>query len=229
MEHYIGVNNFLSGFRPIIDWEKKAKRKAKDTGVSLEKIKEEWEQKRIRGKNVHKKIQKEEEGKEGVKSWNIDFSDKGGFYDGLPEKDEQLENGIYLERPCFSPKQGLIGFPDKIQVKNNEITIEDYKTFGTLYRTAPTLRVGGRVIKDSYINPVSHLDSCNYVDTCLQLSFYMYILWENNRHLKVGKLYLTHVVADENENIIEMKKEEVPYMREEVRALLEYKRRNNVS
>lgn len=222
----IGVHKFLQLFKPEIDWEKKAKKKAKENGVTVEEIKAEWEKKRKAGINVHKRIQQELEGLEGVQSWNIDFTDKDGVYEGLPEKDTPLSNGIYLERPCFSYKQGLIGFPDKIEVKNNAINIEDYKTFSKLYRTSPALRVGGKVIKDMYSHPVDYLDSCNYIDTCLQLSLYMYMLWENNRSLKVGKLYMTHIVIDENENIISRNKEEVPYMREEVRKLLDFYKQN---
>lgn len=226
---YIGVHKFLDRFKPDIDWDKKAKNKAKEKGVTKEVIEEQWEKKRELGKVVHKKIQQEEAAKEGVKSWNIDFINKGGFYEALPEKDTQLENGIYLEKPIFSYKQGLIGFPDKIEVKNNEINIEDYKTFTKLYRTSPTLRVGGKVLKDSYSYPIPYLDACNYIDTCLQLSLYMYILWENNRHLKVGKLFLTHIVIDESGKIQSRNKEEIPYMREEVRKLLQYKRDNDDS
>lgn len=226
MGELIGVHKFLNRFKPEIDWEKKAKKKAKEKNVPIEDIKAEWEKKREMGINIHKRIQKELEGLEGVQSWEIDFKDSGGFYEGLPEKDEQLQNGIYLERPCFSHKQGLIGFPDKIEVKNNTINIEDYKTFTKLYRTSQSIRFGGKVLKDSYSHPVAYLDSCNYIDTCLQLSLYMYMLWENNRTLKVGRLYLTHIVIDDNEKIISRNKEEVPYMREEVRKLLDFKRQD---
>jgi hypothetical protein len=225
VERYIGVKKFIESFKPTIDWEKRARKKAKEKGVSVEEIKAEWEKKRINGINAHKTIQQEMEGLEGVNSWNIDFTDSDGFYTNLPEKDDKLENGIYLERPCFSHKQGLIGFPDKIEVKKNEISIEDYKTFGTLYRVASGIRVGGKLIKNSYHEPIANLDDCNYIDTCLQLSMYMYILWENNRHLKVGKLYLTHVKLDEEGNILDRVREEVPYLRTEVRLLLDYKRR----
>lgn len=229
MERYIGVKKFIESFKPVIDWEKKAKRAAKEKNVSVEEVKAEWEKKRKKGVDVHKRIQQELENQEGVTSWNIDFTNTGEFYEGLPEQDEKLENGIYLERPCFSPKQGLIGFPDKIEIKRNEINIEDYKTFGTLYRVAPSIRVGGKLIKNSYNEPVAHLDDCNYVDTCLQLSLYMYMLWENNRNLKVGKLYLTHIITDDEGNILDRVREEVPYLRDEVRKLLEYKRQRNAS
>lgn len=226
MSELIGVNRFLQSFKPEIDWEKKAKKKAKEKGVAVEEIKAEWEKKRIAGINVHKRVQKELEGLDGVQSWNIDFTDIGDVFQGLPERDTHLSNGIYLERPCFSHKQGIIGFPDKIEVINNTINIEDYKTFSKLYRTSPSLRVGGKVYKDMYSHPIPYLDSCNYIDTCLQLSLYMYMLWENNRHLKVGRLYMTHIVIDENENILSRNKEEVPYMREEVRKLLDFHKQN---
>lgn len=223
----IGVKRFLQGFKPEIDWEKKAKKKAKEKGVSVEEIKKDWKKKELLGIKIHKKLQKDLENLPNVQSWDILFTNKDDIFSKLPEKDIQLTNGIYLERPCFSHKQRLIGFPDKIEITNNTINIEDYKTFNKLYRTSPSLRIGGKVFKDSYSYPVSYLDSCNYIDTCLQLSIYMYILWENNRSLKVGKLYMTHVIADENENIISINKEEVPYMREEVKKLLDFYKQNN--
>jgi hypothetical protein len=42
----IGVKELLKGLGPKIDWDKKAKQKAKDLGVSTESILKEWEEAR---------------------------------------------------------------------------------------------------------------------------------------------------------------------------------------
>lgn len=225
---YIGVHKFIDSYKKDVDWDAVAKKKAKEEAISAEEIKERWEKKRTDGIKIHKELQKELESKSNVKSWNIDFKKQGDFYINLPEQDDKLENGIYLERPCFSSKQGLIGFPDKIEVIKNTINIEDYKTFSKIKRTNVE-RYGAKVIRKTFKEPILHLDDCNYNDTCLQLSLYMYILWENNRHLKVGKLYLTNIYLDEDGNKEKIEKQEVPYLREEVKILLQHKKKKHGS
>lgn len=223
---YIGVHKFIDGYKKDVDWEAKAKAKAKEEGVPIEEIKELWNKKREYGIATHKELQKELELLPNVKSWHIDFTKKDDFYINLPEEDDRLENGIYLERPCFSSKQGIIGFPDKIEVKSNTINIEEYKTFSKIRRTS-VQKFGAKVIRYTFKEPLINLDVCNYNDTCLQLSLYMYILWENNRHLKVGKLYFTNIFLDENGNREKIEREEVPYLREEVKLLLQHKKKKD--
>lgn len=228
----IGVTPFISMFKPVVDWNKKAKRKAKEEGVSEEEIKKEWEEKKEKGNRIHLKLQSELEGRENVLSYHTDFSGEGAreaLIAALPEKDEKLENNkIYLERPIFSHKQGLWGFPDKIEVVKNTIHIQDYKTWNAIYRVSQTIKTPTGFGKEKFYKPIDNLDNCNFNEAILQLSLYMYILWENNRHLKVGNLSIKHIQSNSQDDIIGEEVIEVPYFREEIRELLKYKKLNKI-
>ncbi len=236
---FIGVNNFIASFKPEIDWNKKAKRKAKDLGITVDEVKEKWAKKRDIGIKIHRDIHNEEianppsgmELHSHLAAYDEETGDKliAPSINGIYPNGKLNNNSIYLERPCYSFKQGIVGIPDKIEVVKNTINIDDYKTYTNLYRTSLAIRVGGKLYKEKYNAPVAHLDACNYIDATLQLSLYMYILWENNRNLKVGKLFLTHIKTDDNGKILSKEREEVPYMREEVRTMLTHKRNNEIT
>ena len=52
----------------------------------------------------------------------------------------------------------------------------------------------------------------------------MYILWTYNKRLKPGKLYIRHVKLTDNGDIIHEELIEVPFLREEIKALLKNKK-----
>lgn len=226
----IGVKNFINLFKEEKDWGKIAKSKAKDRGISVEELLEEWEEIKQRGIRVHGRLQSKAEELDNVETYyrTFEYNKEGERVYTAPEKDEKLENDkIYLERPIFSHKQGLLGYPDRIDVVKNTIHLQEYKTWDELRRTSVT-KVGNKVIRYKMKRPVSHIDDCNFQDAVLQLSIYMYLLWENNRHLKVGKLEIRHITLNDSEDIIGEDIYEVPYLRQEVRDMLSHKRANKL-
>jgi len=218
----INITDFIKGFKPEVNWDTKAKKLAKDKGVSINDVKDEWEKKKQKGIYIHSNIQEElKKDPECIYSGDVNSRGITGNYEPIEEK---LKNGLYLEKPIISIRHGLVGVPDKIYIHKNTINVEDFKTFEKIYRTSPSIKIGSKYIKEKMAGPLSELDNCNYIDTVLQLSLYMRLLWESNRDLKVGKLYMTHVIADDNNKILEKNTEEVPYLREEVQNLLKYKK-----
>lgn len=218
-------------FNPV-DWDKKLRSKAKAKGVKPEELQKEWNANKDKGIAIHKKIQEELEKEDDVVSYHTDFTGKGRveeILNSLPDKDDKLENGkTYLERPVFSRKQGIWGFPDKIVVKRNTIHLEDIKTWKVMYRSSAVIKTPTGWSKEKFLKPLDHLDTCNYWDAVLQLSLYMHILWENNKNLKVGKLYINHITTNSKDVIIGREKIEVPYLREEIQNLLKYKKVNQL-
>ena len=121
-----------------------------------------------------------------------------------------------------------MGFPDKIEIKKGYINITEIKTFKRLNRTSPSIKIGTKFIKAKYNYPLEHLDDCNYVDTILQLSLYMFLVWNSNKKYKIGKLFIRHIITNSSDEIIEEKYIEVPYLREEVKLMLKYKLKNKL-
>ena len=237
---YIGVKNFISQYKEPFDREAKATKKAKanlkDRGEKSNKetlaeeidlVLAEWDEKTKKGENAHVVIHNRELKKIPNAIYTTYVKHEGG--DG--EMDAQLESNLlrgitYFEKKIVSNHHHLIGYADKVEVtKDGYINIEDYKTFDVLYRTGSfTIDNGFKVPSKYFFSPINHIEDCNYNEACLQLSLYMYILWTYNKRLKPGKLYIRHVKLTDNGDIIHEELIEVPFLREEVKALLKNKK-----
>lgn len=68
--------------------------------------------------------------------------------------------------------------------------------------------------------PVGHLDSCSYNHYALQLSLYAWILEQWGYKQKLLKF--THVVIDENNNVLDSVEYHVRYMKQEIENMLNY-------
>ena len=221
----ISVTSFLKDLKKPFDAQKKSKSKAKNEGISQQDILDEWENARINGINLHEYIQTRDSQLPNVKSFTRDNKEKF-----LPtEPDTKLENNtIYLERPIYSLKKELFGFPDKIEIKNMTVNITDHKSFKELRMKSKAIKIGTEFIKPRFFEPIQHIDDSNYWYAVLQLSLYMYIVWENNKHLKVGKLFINHLKTNKDGKLVKEEPIEVPYLRQEVYDLLEYKKLNEI-
>lgn len=226
----IGVKKFIELFKTPKDWNKIAAKLAKERNTTISDIKDEWDKQMYLGEKLHKIYQNEEKKKGShVYSWNYSKVDLENHLDLLEPKDEPLKNNhIYLERLFYNLKYGIIGFPDKVEIIKNTINITDYKSTKKLYMTSPSVKIGTKLLKAKYNSPIDHLDDCNYIDAVLQLSLYMYLIWNMNKKLKVGKLYIKHLITNSNGEVIEEKNIEVPYLRSEVKAMLAYKLKNKI-
>ena len=119
----------------------------------------------------------------------------------LPEKlgvkyapSQKLEPGVYPEHMVYLKSVGICGQSDLVEVVNDKVNIIDYKT-------------NKEIKKESYVNyegisekmapPITSLDDCNFNHYALQLSIYMYIILKHNPKLKPGRIFIHHVVFEE--------------------------------
>ena len=239
---YRGIKDFISDYKEPFDRIKQATKKAKaalkDRGEkATQKLIEEemaviiaeWDRKTQYGEEAHKALNEQElrDNPNAILHEYIKYTGEGEM-NSLEEN--KLEKGItYLEKKIVSNHHHLIGYADKVEVtKDGFINITDHKTHDKIYRTSGfTIDNGFKVPPKLYFPPVNHLHACNFVDAALQLSFYMYILWTHNKKLKPGKLYINHVSLNEEGKILSTELIETPYMREEVKALLQAKKRTS--
>ena len=235
----IGVKAFIEEFREPFDRIGKATRKARKTitdrgdkvnkdnlAEELQLVLAEWDRKTQRGIDYQKKL--------CDKEIAINKNAILGIYSSHEEWELvdksvcKLENNkVYLEKCLFSIKHGIIGYADKVEVKRNTINITDNKVVEVIYRTGSfKTDTGFRVAATKMDAPLQHLDCCNYIDFVLQLSLYMYLAWENNKSLKIGKLFIRHIVMNDRDKITKDELIEVPYMKEEVIKMLKNKKLN---
>jgi hypothetical protein len=213
----IGVKNFIEQFRDTIDWDAKAKKIAKKESISVKEVKDQWEKDRVTGIKIHKSIIDSED-KDAIIYTRMD----DGLYRNNSDNDIDNKfpmNGVFIERP-ISNKIGLIGYPDKVIVKNGKVSIIDHKSWKKCYRTSLRMAENGfKIPPKKFFSPIEYMDDCNYNEACLQLSFYANMIWENNKNLKIDKLYINHI-SHANGKITSQVLEEVPYLRDEVKKML---------
>lgn len=240
MSTYTGIKDFISEFKEPFDKNiisiKKAKERLKERGERATEeavreeakiIREEWEESTKKGIRIHKQVQdkKTKIKKCVVEGWEANSKKK----DALPTPTTNIlkNNTNYIEKRIVSEKYKLIGYSDDVDVVRNFINIEDSKTGKNIYKTsAIRLKTGFTLPPTYFFPPISHLQDCNFNEIALQLSMYLYLLWIHNKKLKPGKLFIRHIVTNSNEKIISEKLIPVPYLREEVKALLKHRLQN---
>ncbi len=237
---YKGIKDFISEFKEPFDKNakslKEAKARLRERGdkATLEAVKEEqqvvladWKKAQDRGTKLHKQIQDK---KAKTKKCVIEGWEKSKKKGSPNSSDNKLKNNTsYIEKKVVSEKYQLVGYADDVSVKNNFITIEDTKTCQTIYRSSGIkTRTGYLVPPTYYSSPIDKLQSCNFNDAALQMSLYMYLLWTHNKKLKPGKMFIRHVKTNSFDKITEENLIEVPYLRNEVKAMLKYRLENVV-
>jgi hypothetical protein len=236
---YTGVKELISEFKESFDRIGKATKMAKTNITNrgekadketlkseIDNILAEWDSKRDNGIKLHEKevaAEKKNNPKCIYEGYNSGKSD--GMID--PSLNQLGNNNTYLEKLLFSNKHGIIGYADKVVVKRGTIDITDTKVVSHIYRSSSFMLDNGfKVPPKKMSHPLEHLDDCNYNEFVLQLSLYMYMAWDANKNLKVGKLYINHIHTNDKGKIIDRKLIEVPYMRDEVKKMLKYKKLN---
>lgn len=174
-----------------------------------------------------------------VKSWkanNLDSTDHGtfqhkglekfGLFNELPEDENQAEmiksifnsyltgyRARYFEQIIYSLKKRHAGTCDfagvRVGGKNPVIDLKDYKTNkskGIQYFS----QYGKR-----FFSPLDFLEDCNYIQYCLQLSDYAFML-EEEHGFRIGRLNIIFIPFDNPMMHVEIP---VPYMREEVKQM----------
>jgi len=155
---------------------------------------------------------------------------------------QKLEPGVYPEHMVYLRSAGICGQSDLVEVVNGKVNIIDYKT-------------NKKIDTESYVDwegksekmnpPLDSLDDCNFYHYALQLSIYMYMILKHNPKLKPGRIFIHHVtfeVESEDEFGYPIIKKDpigepmvkevipmaVPYLVDEVTALMHYIKENGI-
>jgi hypothetical protein len=220
---YIPVTYFLKSFQPWVDWDKEAEKKAKKLGLTKEELLKQWDEKKNkaaeRGTAFHKIMEDMYlNSKEIVVDNTACPVSAVATVDGVKEDTSMKlqDNTVYTEKMIWSPKYRICGTADLVEVINGKINVKDYKTNEKLdWEGWKHPILGTKRLK----MPVSHLDDCNGSIYTLQINTYMYMLLQQNRHLKIGDMKILHVAfTEDGHNIVE---HPVRNMQQEVKAMLE--------
>ncbi len=163
--------------------------------------------------------------------------------DGIKKApDQKLENGwVYPEHLMYLKTVGVCGQVDRVEVINNVLKIVDFKTNEKIELESYHNPYSGK--SKMMLDPVSHLEDCNFYSYSLQLSMYAYIMLKHNPQLSVGELILEHAVFETNgedqfgDPIIKMDEQdnpvvkeivpyEVKYLKQEVEAIFGWLKNN---
>lgn len=139
-------------------------------------------------------------------------------------------NTVFPELMIYDLENGLCGQSDKVIVTDTHVHVLDFKTDKEILFKAFSSQW---VKPEKLAYPLEHLDNCNGNIYALKMSAYMYMLWKQNKHLKPGKLILEHITLERDEEGIPVLKEglpvilaekeiELPYLKKEVIAMMEY-------
>lgn len=110
--------------------------------------------------------------------------------------DQHLENNtLYPEHLVYLQSHGICGQTDRVDVTNHHINIRDYKTSKVIKTEGFTNWEG---ISARMLEPLSHLDECNFVHYSLQMSLYLYMVLKHNPQFLPGKLTLEHVIFEQD-------------------------------
>lgn len=237
------VGKFKQKFDPIAQSIKSSKnKKSKWYGIDPEVIRQKWDDETNRAINAGSKYHDQRE-KDLIEIGTIQRSGVNipifpPIYNGAIKESpsQKLVEGIYPEHMVYLKSAGLCGQADRIEVVQNLVNVYDYKTNKEI-KKAGYKKWDGSVEK--MLDPIGHLDDCNFNHYSLQLSTYMYIILKHNPIYKPGKMCLQHVIFEiekedkfgypiykldkENNYIVkEVVVHEVPYLKSEVISMINH-------
>lgn len=217
------------GFLDLL--RKTSKIKTKIIEEKASSYRNQWIDKAQKGTDFHK-VKEEEDYKKGYRinpfdnkkykiiKWDIEPNYENQSY---PGKLINIPNGYVSEHLIKSDEYKVAGQMDQnfIETINGKryVDIDDWKTDAEI------------LLKPSYINPkykspyfkypVDHIYETNYWKYVLKISTYAKIL--EMEGFIVRNLAFTHVLLDENSNVISKQRYKLPYKKEEVEFILEEK------
>jgi hypothetical protein len=103
---------------------------------------------------------------------------------------QRLIPGIYPEHMVYLKSAGIVGQSDRVEVETGRVHVGDYKTNKEIEYTSYVDWEGN---SKKMLEPVSHLDDCNFNHYNLQLSIYMYMVLRHNPRLVPGTINVYHV------------------------------------
>ena len=246
--NWISVTTLISHFKKSFDAEAVAlkvtkNKKSKWFGIDPKTIEEIWNNESDRATTLGTYYHNQRESdlcslasieREGI---TIPIFNPSGETDGIRVAPlQKLDPGVYPEHMVYLKSKGLCGQSDLVEIVNGRVNIIDYKTNKEIKKESFKNWEG---ISEKLKDPIKHLDDCNYNHYALQLSFYMYIILKHNSKLLPGKIFIHHVVFEEegrdefdypitkyNHNNDPVVKEVIqipmPYLYDEVISILNY-------
>lgn len=245
---WISVTSLVSNFKKPFDAEAIAAKSSKNKkskwfGIPPKKILEIWNSEANRATSLGTYYHNQREAdlcslasieREGV---TIPIITPVPELDGLKQAPSQkLDPGVYPEHMVFLKSAGICGQSDLVEVVNDQVYIIDYKTNKEIKKES---FVNWEGISEKMLDPIAHLDDCNYYHYALQLSIYMYIILKHNPKLKPGKIFIHHVLFEtegddeygypitkytqEGDPMVkEVIPMEMPYLKEEVISIINW-------
>ena len=119
-----------------------------------------------------------------------------GEHDGIRHAPSQkLDPGVYPEHMVYLKSAGICGQSDLVEVVNGKVNIIDYKTNKEIKTESFTNWEG---MSEKMLDPIGHLDDCNFNHYALQLSIYMYIILKHNPKLRPGRIFIHHITFEQD-------------------------------
>jgi PD-(D/E)XK nuclease superfamily len=228
-DKYLSATSFIKMFCTPFDRDKRAKAYAKKHKRKVDEVIEEWEKAgqigRDKGTFYHKLKEDELTGEDSVLVDEEDYKIfKPIWEDGIKiHESQKLEPGVYPELIVWSDKYKIAGQADRVEItKKGYINIDDYKTSKEIKKESFKKWDGSPTMMKF---PLSNLEDCNFNQYSLQINLYSFLIKQQNRGLKIGRMMIEHVVGDiENGEFIvkQVYLHEVPNLQDEIKLALEY-------
>lgn len=203
------VTTLVEDCFPKFDADYWAERKAPSLGITPQQLKQMWEEKAQRarelGTSMHDKIEKHYMGIESPGDETFDMF--------LQFTKEYTLHPYRTEWRIFYEEYGIAGTLDFLEFHDNKFTIYDWKR-------SEKLIVNGCVERENRyhktaLEPISHISDTTYCHYALQVSFYRYILEKKyNIIANQGRLAVFHP-SNGRHYVIDL-----PYLKDEVETIL---------
>lgn len=216
---YQSVTTFINGFVPKFDFDNKSKQYASKYGLDVEEVRDSWRLKNKQstdfGTLIHENIELCLLGKTDTK-----FKFKECVEDIATTIKNSFNGKFLLEHTVWNNENKIAGTSDLIVEGKHTFDIVDFKT-------NKQIKYYNEYEDKFLLKPINHLPNGEYFKYSLQLSFYAYFyrLTSNKQPSRLSFYWLKR----KNNSYEDLKDSKwvrynVPYLEEEVKALLDYVR-----
>ena len=229
---YLSVTQLINIFTPEFDGAFWAHKKAKETGMKPSAVLKEWEKNKNfscdHGTSVHYDI-------EHINDTDVELSPKLTPIKALIDRLSLFSSELKHEVILYHPEYMVAGTADLVCISIDEqgrkcFKIYDWKTNNEeikfeagYFKKENGVKTDVFVKKDErLLGPLSHLQNCKGVRYALQISIYALIMEDWGMHFENGKII--QIFKDDKPN----QSYDVPYLKDEARAMLEYYKKNRL-
>tara|TARA_R110000868_G_scaffold72528_1_gene211294 strand:+ start:86 stop:862 length:777 start_codon:yes stop_codon:yes gene_type:complete len=217
---YLSVSKFIELFFKKFDKDNISIRTAIKNNMSQAQVIAEWDKKRddaiVHGNNIHNALESY------MKTTLVNDSSLLPLCKSVATEYSQYYR-TFQEEIIFNEDFLLAGTTDNrfqhTSSKNSIISFGDYKT--NLSKGIEFENKYGQYM----LEPLSHLQDCNFTKYSLQLSIYAY-MYQLATNCKIGSLHIMFIPPD---NFLNWKKIYIPYLKYEVEAMVNWYINNPVA